>query len=144
MKELYKSSEKIMLVFSKGDELTEMISLYCQKEKIFAASVSALGACEELTLAWYNLETKKYEDHRYKEDMEIASMVGNIALVDDTPFLHAHGVFGMRDMSTIGGHIRRMIISATGEVMLQIYDGSLNRAYDEQTGLNLISCHVRS
>ncbi len=53
--------------------------------------------------------------------------------------LHLHGVFARKDYSTLGGHVKKLIISATGEVALQVYDKQLFRSYDPKTGLNLIS-----
>lgn len=123
-----------------GEDFLQTFTTFAEKEHIHAAYLSAIGACNNLTLAWYNLETKKYEDHEYAEDLEIASLIGNISLVEGKPFIHAHGVFGKQDMSTVGGHIRSMVISAACEVRLEVFEGNIEREFDKVTGLNLMKC----
>ncbi len=124
----------------KDSDFLKTLTTFCEKEHINAAYLTAIGACNNLTLAWYNLETKSYEDHEYIEDLEIASLIGNVSLVKGKPFIHAHGVFGKRDMTTYGGHIRSMVISAACEVRLEVFDGKIDREFDNVTGLNLMVC----
>ncbi len=142
MNQILHEGNTFIFILNKGEEFIDTLTDYCTKNSFSSGWIHALGACGELTLAWYNLETKEYEDHIYTEDLEIAAITGNIALVKGKPFIHAHGIFGRRDMSTIGGHIRKMVISATCEVKLEIYSGKIHRAFDERTGLNLMNCNV--
>ncbi|HRN71112.1 MAG TPA: DNA-binding protein [Candidatus Woesebacteria bacterium] len=139
--EIITSKNNIYIISVKKDsDFLKTLTTFAHEKQIHAAYLTAIGACHKLTLAWYNLETKKYEDHEYNEDLEIASLIGNISLVEGKPFIHAHGVFGKQDMSTIGGHIRSMIISAACEVRLEVFDGKIEREFDEVTGLNLMRC----
>lgn len=129
-----------IISIKKGSDFLETLTTFCEQQKIYAAYLTAIGACNKLTLAWYNLETKQYEDHEILEDLEIASLIGNVALVKGKPFIHAHGVFGKRDLKTIGGHIRNMVISAACEVRLEVFEGQIEREFDDVTGLNLMKC----
>lgn len=129
----------ILLRFDKGENVIEMLLDYVQKENILAAHFTAIGACGEVVLSYYNLEEKKYEDHEFQEDMEITGIIGNIGWMKGKPVLHAHGTFGRKDMSAIGGHVKKLIVSATCEVTLTILPGKFERAYDAETGLNLIA-----
>ncbi len=140
MKILLHQDNTYILTVDRDEEFISTLTTFCEENSIKAGWLTALGACGELTLAWYNLETKEYEDHEYGEDLEIASLLGNIAIVDDKSFIHAHGIFGRRDMSTIGGHIKNMKISATCEVKLDVYDDEILREYDDVTGLKLMGC----
>lgn len=141
MKVLSKQPTFQLLRFDKGEELIASLQEYCNKETILAASFQALGAARELTLAYYNLADKVYEDHKVKEDVEILSILGNIATMDKKIIVHAHGIFGKQDLQTIGGHIKKLVVSATCEVSLTILPGTLKRSFDEETGLNLLD-HV--
>lgn len=138
MKVLVKQPSFHLLRFDREEELIASLQEYCQKETVPAASFQALGAAGELTLAYYNLTDKVYEDHDVKEDVEILSILGNIATMDEKIIIHAHGVFGKKDLQTIGGHIKKLIVSATCEVSLTLLPGILLRAYDKETGLNLL------
>lgn len=138
MKVLSKQSTFQLLRFDRGEEFIASLQEYCKKEKIHAASFQALGAAGELTLAYYNLSDKRYEDHDVTEDVEILSILGNIATMDEKIIVHAHGVFGKKDLQTIGGHIKKLVVSATCEVSLTLLPGTLKRAFDEETGLNLL------
>lgn len=90
------------------------------------------------SLSWYDLQTKEYETTEVEENLEITSLTGNIAVVESQIFAHTHGVFGKRDLTTIAGHVNSMRISATCEVLLHVLPGSIEREYDEETGLKLM------
>lgn len=139
--EIIKKQQNIYIISVKRDsDFLETLTSFCKTENIFAAYLTAIGASKELTLAWYNLETKSYEDHEFNEDMEIASLIGNVSLVKGTQFIHAHGVFGKQNLSTVGGHVRKLVISAACEVRLEVFEGKIERKPDEFTGLNLMMC----
>lgn len=113
---------------------------YCTQHNINSAYVTAIGACDELQLAWYDVHNKKYEIQVIKEDLEIAGMIGNIALVKGKVFLHAHGTFSDHHLKPVAGHIMKLVVSATCEVRLEVFEGKIEREYDEVTGLNLLTC----
>ena len=136
---LYQQTPSIALRFTKGEELISLLTSFAKEKNITFASFTLIGACSSVLLSYYNLETKQYEDKEVREDMEIVSVIGNISLKDNEPFIHSHGVFSKRDFSTMGGHIKSMTISGTGEVFLMIYPIQITRESDEETGLFLLS-----
>lgn len=127
-----------LLRFDKDEELTAAITAFCKTKNIHAGSFFALGAAGELVLSYYNLTTKAYEDKEIHEDVEIISILGNIALLDKKHMIHMHGSFSKRDFSVLAGHIKKLVVSATCEVTLHVFTGKIERAYDESTGLNLL------
>lgn len=138
MKIVLQEKDRYFLRFETGDEVISMLADFCSKEAITAAYFTVIGACSEVTLSYYDLENKKYEDHEFKTDMEITSVTGNVGRLNNAVAIHAHGVFSGADMVGKSGHIKKLVISATGEIMLQKFEGKIERAYDEATGLNLI------
>ncbi len=138
MKVLFTDTTFSVLRFDTGEDVLGLFATYCQENSLTAGSFSGLGAAGELILAYYHLETKQYEDHTYNEDVEIVTLTGNIARMEGKLVIHCHGVFGRPDMSTIGGHVKKLIVSATCELTLSHFPGNLTRAYHEKTGLNLL------
>ena len=137
-----------ILRLDSGEELRGEVEKFCKEQGINAAWVNALGSCEDLELAYYNLEKKEYETKSFSEDLEITTVVGNIALKDNSPFVHVHGTFSNSEMSVIGGHINRMVVSATCEVSIWSMGGTspedtrrVGRKYAEATGLHLL-CNI--
>ena len=123
-----------ILVFDKGDEVLETLQRYIAEEQIPSAWFQAIGAFERSVIAYWNRETKQYEDIAVDEQVEVLALSGNV-----TPKrTHAHVVLGRRDGSTIGGHLKRGIVYPTLELHLTRLEHELVRQRDEETGLDLI------
>jgi len=138
MQILENKKDRLILRFDASEELRAGIHTVAGKYGISSGWVQALGSCGELELAYYNLDTKKYETRRYTERMEVLTATGNIALKDDKPFAHLHGTFSDKGMAVFGGHINKCVVSATMEVMIWKGEGKLRRLHDEETGLFLL------
>ena len=121
-----------------GEELLSSLRAFLEKENIKAGYFSGLGAAGALDIAYYNLESKKFERHTIKEDVEILSLIGNIAMLKDKTIIHTHGTFGRKDLSVFGGHIFSLHVSGACEIHLTKLSGEMTRAYNETTGLNLL------
>ena len=127
-----------VLNIERGEELFSSLRQFLDKEYIMAGYFTGLGAAGELDIAYYNLEAKKFERHTIKEDVEILSLVGNIAMLKDERIIHIHGTFGRRDLSLFGGHLFALQISGACEIHLTKLSKTMSRAYDGATGLNLL------
>jgi predicted DNA-binding protein with PD1-like motif len=121
-----------------GTSLTDEIIRIASRERIKTARVEAIGGVNKLKLAYFNHETKKYEEHAFDEFLEVTGMLGNITQKDGKPFLHAHCTFGRRDMSVVGGHLISATVFPLMEVVVTKTTNSAARRFDEETGLNLI------
>lgn len=139
MKLILKDNNTYVLSFKRGEELMEGIREFCREHHIEAASFSAIGAVNEVELAWYDLEAKQYVTVPFKEDMELVSLTGNISKIDNDLIVHNHGVFSSKDMGTRGGHVNKAMISGACEVVLNRIEGTIKRMYDNDTGLNLMT-----
>lgn len=138
MKEIKKHENIRILRFDPGEEAVAGIISYCEQEQIKAGWVSMIGACKNVTLSYYNLQTKKYEDLRRYANLEVLPVIGNIATLNHKTILHIHGSFSDKSFNVIGGHVKELIVSATLEVRIEIFDGEILRKLDEFTGLNLM------
>jgi predicted DNA-binding protein with PD1-like motif len=70
--------------------------------------------------------------------VEVLSLVGDIALKDGQPMVHAHVVAGKSDGTAHGGHLIEGHVRPTLEVMLVESPKFLQRTHDEESGLALI------
>ena len=74
----------------------------------------------------------------YTGDMEIASCVGNISTMEGKNYLHIHMVVGnVTDGICHAGHLNRAVVSLTGEFILHKIEGTVEREYSPEVGLNL-------
>jgi predicted DNA-binding protein with PD1-like motif len=94
------------LIFDKGDEPVSLISAFAKEHKIGAARLSAIGAFSEVVLGYFDWEKKDYKRIPLREQVEVLSLLGDIALGEKgDPKLHAHVVLGKRDGTAHGGHL---------------------------------------
>jgi predicted DNA-binding protein with PD1-like motif len=127
------------LVMDKGDEAVGAITDFARAERITGASLTAVGACSEATLGYFDPQINDYLSTVFTEQMEILSLLGDIATKDDQPALHAHIVLGRRDSSAIGGHLQQLKVFPTLEVILSETPRHLRKRVDPSTGLALIA-----
>ena len=121
-----------------GASLTDEIIRIAAKERVKTARVEAIGGVSKLKVAYFNHEAKKYEEHDFDEFLEVTGLLGNITQKDGKPFLHAHGTFGRRDMSLVGGHVMSATVFPLMEVVITKTANRATRKFDEKTGLNVI------
>ena len=100
---------------------------------------TAIGAFREVTLGYFDWERKEYVDRKYAEQVEVASLTGDVALgPDGAPAIHVHCVLGRRDYSALAGHLLKATIRPTLELVLVEAPVHLRKRHDRQSGLALI------
>lgn len=127
-----------VLVFDPGDEVSAGLLNYAKQQKLTAARFTAIGALSSVTLGFFDLERKDYVKNDIDEQVEVVSMVGNIAEFDGKPKVHAHIVVGKRDGTAHGGHLLKGTVRPTLEVTLIAEPAHLKRKTDPATGLPLL------
>ena len=126
------------LVFDKGDEAVAGLEAFARQERVHAAHFTAIGAFSEATLGYFDRGRSDYDRIPVSEQVEVLSLVGDIALQDGEPTVHAHAVLGRRDGTTIGGHLFEGRVWPTLELFLSAEPAALEKREDEETGLFLI------
>jgi hypothetical protein len=127
------------LAFATGDAVLDELRAFAVRHDLRASHFTGLGAFAEATLAFYDLEAKEYRPIEVDEQTEVASFTGNVAVYEDEPRLHVHAVLARRDGSTVGGHLLSATVRPTLEVTLTEKPGTLQRRYDEASGLPLLN-----
>lgn len=131
-------AEAWALVFEPGDEAIATLTAFVAERGVAAASFTAIGAFSSARLAFFDLERREYLPIPVDEQVEVLSAVGDVALRDGRPFVHAHAVLGRRDGSAVAGHLLAGTVRPTLELFLHVYPEPLHRVHDEATGLWLI------
>jgi uncharacterized protein len=72
------------------------------------------------------------------EQVELLSLIGDIAIYEGNPVVHAHAVIGRKDGTTHGGHLLEAYIRPTCEVVLTESPAHLQKYFDPESGLVLI------
>lgn len=135
---IFQDKNTYILRFDKGENVIKELTSFCNEKDITAGHFTGLGACSSVTLAYYDLITKKYLDKTFPNDMEIVGLTGNIAKLGDETVIHSHGVFSDLDYNPYGGHVKELVVSATCELHLTTLKGTMERSFDKETGLNIL------
>lgn len=102
------------------------------------ALVSRSGSIDWCCIRRIDAERKEYEEIPVQEQVEVLSMMGDIAEHEGEPQLHPHVVLGRRDGTTRGGHLLEAHVYPTLEVVVTESPKHLKKTTDEETGLALI------
>lgn len=138
-KKINESPKTFILVFKTGDELADGLLQFAKNQNLSAASFKAVGALSSVRLGWFSWESKKYEPSvTLDEQVELLSLIGDVALKDGEPVVHAHAVIGKRDGTAHGGHLLNARIRPTCEVVLTESPVHLQKFIDADSGLALI------
>jgi len=141
MEELVESkkiSNKYFIRIDRGEEIVSNLTEFCKERSIKLGRISAIGAVNEATIGIFDPLKKEYNSVELKGTFEILSIMGNITSNNDQPYLHMHITLSDNEYNAFGGHLNKAIVSATCEVIIDKFEGKLNRYFDEKTGLNLV------
>ena len=127
-----------VVVFDKGNEVMTGLLEIVKQHNLDAAHFTGLGAFSDATLGYFQRERKDYKKISLNEQVEVLSLVGNIALGAGEPKVHAHVVLGRSDGTAYGGHLLAAHVWPTLEVVVTEEPRHLRRTIDAQTGLALI------
>jgi uncharacterized protein len=127
------------VILSTGEEVLSKLSEFVRRENVHAAQLAVIGALSELVLLYFDWEKKEYLRRPLKEQVEVASLIGDVAEgPDGTPTLHVHIVVGTRDGSAKAGHLGEARVRPTLEVIVTESPAHLRKVKDAETGLALI------
>ena len=128
-----------VLIFDTGDELAAGLKKFAKDLGLSAASFKAIGALSSVKLEWFDWTTKKYKTAvELAEQVELLSLIGDVALKDGEPQVHAHVVIGKSDGTAHGGHLLEAVVRPTCEVVLTESPAHLQKQFDPESGLALI------
>jgi predicted DNA-binding protein with PD1-like motif len=119
-----------------GADWRAEIESLADEEEVDAGWFTALGSVQDAEIWFYDQAELEYHPVEFDEPLEVASCVGNVALLDGERFAHTHAVLSRPSGQTIAGHLDSGTVFA-GEVHLRAFDDELVRQHDETTDLDL-------
>jgi predicted DNA-binding protein with PD1-like motif len=127
------------VVLETGDEAMAALQEFIVREQISAAQLSGIGALSEAVLNYFDWESRKYVRIPVREQVEVASLNGDVALSPEgKPVLHLHAVLGRRDGTALAGHLAEARVRPTLEVIVTESPAHLHKQVDAESGLALI------
>jgi len=127
-----------VLVCDRGDDPMEALAAGAKRFDLSGAALTGIGAFSSVTLGFFDRARRDYTRRVIREQVEVVSLVGNIALDRGEPRVHAHVVLGRSDGSALGGHLLSGSVDPTLEVMIVESPATLRRKIDQATGLALL------
>jgi Predicted DNA-binding protein with PD1-like DNA-binding motif len=108
-----------VLVLDKGDEAVGSLEGFARENCIAAAQLTGIGAFSDVVLGFFDWEMKDYRRIPLNEQVEVVSLLGDIALgPNGKPALHPHVVVSRADGIAMGGHLLEAHVRPTLEVVL--------------------------
>lgn len=128
-----------IIVLDTGEEILSSLKSFAEAHGLSGSSFKAIGALSRVELGWFNWESKKYQTAvKLEEQVELLSLIGDIALKDSKPQVHAHLVVGRSDGTAHGGHLLSATVRPTCELILTESPRHLQKQIDAESGIALI------
>jgi len=138
-RQVAENPKTFVVILDTGDEILSSLKDFAQTEHLAGSSFKAIGGLSNVELGWFNWETKKYEPAvKLQEQVELLSLIGDIALQDNEPQVHAHLVIGRRDGTAHGGHLMSATVRPTCEIVITESPRHLQKELDPKSGIALI------
>ena len=131
-------AKTFLLVFHSGQKVMNGLTAFAKNHKLVAGHLTGIGAVGDAIIGYFEPQSKSYLRNYEKDQAEVLSVTGNLALRDSEPFFHVHVALGMRDGSARGGHLFEMTARPTVELVLNTYSKTVQRKSDPQSGLPLL------
>lgn len=126
------------LIFDEGNDPMVGLSTFARENRLSGSQFTAIGAFSRATLGYFDWQTKEYEKIPIEEQVEVLSLIGDVALKDGEPQVHAHVVLGKRNGTAHGGHLLHAEVRPTLEVIITESPAHLQKTHDDESGLALI------
>jgi predicted DNA-binding protein with PD1-like motif len=129
---------RFVLVCDPGDDPMEALGAAAKRFDLSGASLTGIGAFSGVILGFFDRARRDYTRRVIREQVEVVSLIGNVALDGGEPRVHAHVVVARSDGSALGGHLLGGTVDPTLEVMIVESPTVLQRRTDRTTGLALL------
>lgn len=127
------------VILETGEAVMESLQRFAEAERLTAAQITGIGAFSEAGLRYFDWERKEYLPIPVKEQVEVASLLGDVAVSPEgKPALHVHLVLGRRDGTALAGHLAEARVRPTLELIVTESPAHLRKALDPESGLALI------
>lgn len=126
------------VIMDPGDEAISCLEAFASENNLSASTFTGIGAFSRVVFGFFDLQTKQYKRIPIDEQVEVVSLMGDIALADGKPKLHPHVVVAKADGTAHGGHLLEATVRPTLEVIITESPAHLRRTFNKEFGLALI------
>jgi predicted DNA-binding protein with PD1-like motif len=138
-KQIEERPKTFVIILDTGDEILETLKTFARVQELSGSSFKAIGGLSWVKFGWFDWRDKKYHvAGELDEQVELLSLVGDIALQGDQPQVHAHVVVGRQDGTAHGGHLIEGRVRPTCEIVLSESPVALQKQIDPKSGIALI------
>jgi predicted DNA-binding protein with PD1-like motif len=125
-------------VLEPDEEPVTLLAQRAQAYSLASCQVTAVGGFSRATLGYFDRERRAYRKILIEEQVEVLSLLGDIAHEDGKRVVHVHCVVGLSDGTTRGGHLLEAQVWPTLEVIVTEWPTFLQKRFDPEVGLALI------
>lgn len=126
--------QSYVLIFSKGDEVVSGINEFARQHNIKSAHYTAIGDGLSAKIGFFDYGRKMFKVIDYPDPLEVASLIGDIAVYNNKPVSHTHVTISKSDGTAHGGHLLELITGPTLELFMTVEPTplykQLNREFD--------------
>ncbi len=127
-----------VLIFNSGDEVMAGLTSFARDKHLTAGHLTGIGAFSTVALGYFDWESKRYLPIEVNEQVEVVSLIGDVAMEKGEPKIHAHMAVAKRGGVMVGGHLLAGHVRPTLEVVLMESPAHLQRQFDPESGIALI------
>lgn len=137
--EFERFSNHYVLKLAPGEEVMAMLCDFMEHQMIRGAYFVAFGAFERVRLEYFDMQAKEYRHNDIGQQVEVVSLLGNVARGEDGIIVHMHGIVADDQTRTYSGHLSEGIVRPTLEVFVTQLIGEIRRQKDPESGLELLN-----
>jgi predicted DNA-binding protein with PD1-like motif len=139
---LHRSGEEhrrtFAFVFDADENPIALLGEAARDYQLASCQVTAVGGFSRSTLGYFDRARREYLKIPIAEQVEVLSMLGDVAHDDGKRVVHVSCVLGLRDGTTRGGHLLDAQVWPTLEVIVTEWPAYLRKRFDPTIGLPLI------
>jgi predicted DNA-binding protein with PD1-like motif len=125
------------VIFSKGDEVVSGLTEFAKEYNVKSAHYQAIGEALHIEVGCFDYQRKEFLVIPI-DSAEVTSFIGNIAWYNKKPVIHTHITASLKDSSVKGGHLLKLIVGPTLEVIVTIEPTPLYKKLNEEFQAGLI------
>jgi predicted DNA-binding protein with PD1-like motif len=137
------SSGTYAIVFAPGDEIMSGLTEFAEDYGVKSAHFTAIGDVRAAKLGWYDQSKKMFKVNAVNEQCEVTSLIGDIAIYNGKPVVHAHINLATSDGIVHGGHLLEAFVTPTLEVMMTTEYRPLYKKFSPEFGGALIDPAIK-
>lgn len=132
------------VILDRGDEAISRLRVFAQEHSVTSGHFTAIGMFQSAILGSFSIAQKTYEKIPITSSVEVASMIGDIALLNGKPVIHSHAVVGFPDGTTRAGHLLEAHVGITLEVMITVQPTVMRRRFDPEMRVSRIDPSLKN